>query len=1426
MSDWKINRQWRVHVRTQEPQLQSTESLAAYPAVILLGAAGIGKSFELNRLMEADRSAGLEVRSERIVTIARTNDALEAGLRKLVEGATATTAIHLDGLDEAMLSNRQLQLSLEHFISDSLARTQARLRIACRSGVWPNYLRGIMDRCIRPIDGEPDQDCTPQAVLQPLTDEDLITIAEREGVASPANFLAACQARNITLLAQQPIVLKLLLRLNKSHGGLPISRSAILDQGMRALMTDSEDRRDLGLTDRFLPRMLLEAAGRLACFMLLSGHDEFSLRDTEDDRCFGWPALEALPPDTNPLGRDLLVALGDTALFERRGDGHFGFAHRQFAEHLAGKTLSKLPPHQSKALLCTRLGWRFGVAGPLRETAAAAASSNSALADWLAECDPEVVGLSEVASDDVRRTATLTLLGKFRRHEFTDASVRRDGVQLEGLRFKGAEAELGPILLERGKGLEDLHECAVELALLWELHELSDELAAMALDPEVSLHVRRSASMAILKMGTAESKRRLMPLADGSSTDSDDDLKGIALSCNWPEHLSSRELLPLLTNSKRSTYFGSYGYFLIELDESGFNASDCILDGLDWAFDCIKRRLGHGYDHDRILRLAKRIAHESLTSVGNPAVAHSLARLLLEASARHVGSPLAAPKNLRLIDPGEPCESDPEAPLVGRQIERRILLTAIVRVTHEEKYEHGLWATRETPGLLVLEDFRWLLTQAVDAKYSAVEQRGFAFLASMLQWTSDADCYEAWFAVRSIEPVASVMKYASFIEIPSPEEENARKYHRIMHGERKPTPIKKLTPCAAQRVQDYLQLCQEKDPNFFFQLCRELTLTDESQYYGVGLDIHATPGWEAADAETRSRIVDAAVRFMETPTTIPEDCRSEPMNSVLEGHVAAIKLLEVERPDWVANLNPDWWDRWGWYLLRELRPDMHGEAKEPKLRLLGLLAQHAPGRIRTELLRLASLSGDETKHLCRTILDFAVSYRDVQLDTELLSLEKSNGIALDRLRYFTEFLLVRGKSAMRDLIAILDPNAAGDADSRTSIIASTLLSCKTVESWGTVMGLISGNAPLAARVLADFCRKGRRMRSEDDDFSSAGLKGLTPRQIGAFVGLLLRLFPPETDPVHEGVYSPSADEPAREARDRLISYLGDSQSQDAVEALRALEREFGEKYSWIRRPRARAERALLRSLWNPIPPETVAALLVDADKKLIRSPADAVDGIVHALDAFNRDLRRAGTHRLEHLWNTGDAVSPKAEEHISAELADVIKVYFGRYGVAIDREVQLYRGPLPASAGGPPGDLVDILLTAPDRATATGNAIIIPIEVKLSNNAEVKTALSEQLVKRYMPHADSDEGLFVLLFMNAPGLKRSHRPRWPSVSAATTELETQAKAIEESSGGGRRISVVVIDASLPSAAPGQTTTKVRKKKLASIKRKTGKRKRG
>jgi hypothetical protein len=312
------------------------------------------------------------------------------------------------------------------------------------------------------------------------------------------------------------------------------------------------------------------------------------------------------------------------------------------------------------------------------------------------------------------------------------------------------------------------------------------------------------------------------------------------------------------------------------------------------------------------------------------------------------------------------------------------------------------------------------------------------------------------------------------------------------------------------------------------------------------------------------------------------------------------------------------------------------------------------------------------------------------------------------------------------------------------------------------------------------------------------------------VALLLRAFPPESDPQDDGRARFSGpDDEARRLRAQLISWLGDQCDMEAVEAIKLLERQFGAKYPWLRRPRATAERGYRLASWMPVPPQAVAKLLAERDKRLIRSGSDAVAGVIAAIRQFERRLRHEGSGDLDSLWNTptGRLATPKEEEQVSTKLCDSIRDYFREYAVGAEREVEIYR-----RLGGVPGSEVDILCRVLPVGAKNGDTIIVPIEVKLSHNREARTGLRGQLVDRYMSQLGTSLGVFVLVWMGSFDEAAGHQPLWDSPAAASEELKKQARDAVASCGLAD-VQTAVIDASLPTvpakakaAAPNQRPT--------------------
>jgi hypothetical protein len=298
----------------------------------------MGKTCELSYLADSDRKRGLDVRFERLAVLGQTADSLESKLDVLAAAATQETVMYLDALDEVMVPVKTAGLIIERWVRDKLSSVKPALRISCRDDpVWPSRV----EDAIREVYGE--DDCA-FALLQLLSPEDIKTVATTSGIDGDA-FIEAVDRAGSVVLSQQPLTLEMLLRVYAETGSLPTRRKELFAQGMHLLAADRYERLEAGTAFDVPVSDVLDAAERLACLCLLSGRDSISLDDFPSSSALGRLEVETLPAARHPLDDRLLNAVGRSGLCDGAGPRGFRFAHRQFAESLAGRRLATLPLH-------------------------------------------------------------------------------------------------------------------------------------------------------------------------------------------------------------------------------------------------------------------------------------------------------------------------------------------------------------------------------------------------------------------------------------------------------------------------------------------------------------------------------------------------------------------------------------------------------------------------------------------------------------------------------------------------------------------------------------------------------------------------------------------------------------------------------------------------------------------------------------------------------------------------------------------------------------------------------------------------------------------------------------------------------------------------------------------------------------------------
>ena len=1339
---WNIERVWTAATEGKTEQLRTPE-LSRFRGLVMLGTAGAGKTFEAARLANHERTSGACVRECRLAEFADTSTQLADHLRRISEGADEKTAFYLDALDEAMIPAGRCWLAIKHWVTNELHATGAAIRITCRSAVWPSPLTQVIREYAanRPF---------ATALLHALRDDDILAAAASHPIDDPAAFLRRIRDSGARSLADQPLSLRMLMRLHQSSHGLPTSLKDLFEQGLQLLASDPQGRRVIDTQNPVPPRALLDAAERLACYLILTARDTVHLDDEPT------PGRLSLPNLSAHFTPEELNAIRWSGLSDSTSPASFRFAHRQFAEYLAGRRLAKLPTHQARAFLASSDGWNNGVAGPLRETAAITAMLKRDIADWIATRDPDVIGLSDIADPGLRQAATLALLDRFRAGELTSAQLHFGELEFKGLRYSDAAADLQPLLLARGHGSDHLLHCAIELVRAWELSSLSTGLADLVLDSAVTIPLRVSAAHTLHHCGDATARQRLKPLTAGLPEDDEDQLKGIALQCMWPDHMSTSDLLQALTPRRRPSSFGAYESFLLQLDRNEFAALDDLDAGLNWAI----HQASDSRDAGAMRRIAIRIVQTALyhPNVNDPKVSRALTALLVE-WARHHTTPLRwLPKDS--LHGASPAEQHDKAPLRTNPNVRRRLIDLLARDVPTP--QHMVTMEHCTPGLGNIEDFAWLLDRACDRRYRKTARENYLYLAQ------------------------SILGNQRSVELASDQARELRR-HWKMHvdcsgdaDEARP-----LDPSPSRRVTATLRRAETEDVRYFHQLCLDLTLGPTSTQYGFHRFLTRTPGWWNADSDVRLRIVAVAKTYLSNADIVSEATRAVSPRSLHVEVMGAIWLLLKLDSDWLISRSDFWWGNWCWYFLRQLAPDLAGEPNEPKRDVLRLLNDNCPAILCQEIMTLALGQDDAFRELLPSLLPLLMDLPNRELDERLCAALRYRRVAEPSTTAVAEFVLTRvpGKSTPECVDMLND--ATSPSDETVEHVAVALLRRTARNAWHVLKEFLPAVPERGRRVL------GRVAYKRDGHL----LDSLTTHQIGELAEVLIELFPPDQD----GARCVTPGDFARNLRAQSVAYLADLEDADSLNALRRLETRFADRYSWLPIARSQAERAWRLSRWSPFSVAAVRDVLGAATARLLRSEVDVIEGIEFALANYEAALNRDGGDSPEDLWNTarGTKPTPKAEEHVSGKLCGVVRAYFRDFAVAADREVEIRRRKVASSRGGEPGSEVDILVQVPTRGTVSGDAMRVPIEVKLSGNDDARTAIRTQLAERYMPQLCASHGVYVVVWMSLPRpdeLQKHHRPKWTSIERAREDLREAAERLSKER--GIHVRTIVVDGSL------------------------------
>ena len=559
------------HGRHFNPDVVPFGAIQDTPCLALLGEPGIGKTTALDQ-HKAQLARQLAASGDHFVwkdlNAYQTDSLLVQRVFEnpaVAEWARGSGRLHLflDSFDECLIRVDVLAAliaeQLENFPLERL-----RLRIACRTAVWPSFL----ENRLRALWGD-------QALgvyeLAPLRETDVAEAASARGLDSAA-FLSEVSRREAQSLASTPVTLRFLLNTYEHTRTFPHTQVELYRQGCLHLCEEvSESRLAAGQRGELTGPQRLAVASRIAALSIFCARPTIFTGVDAGDLAQGEigirqivgsaEAVDGLPFEiTERAVREVL----DTGLFSARGPQRLGFSHQTYAEFLAATYFSMHTMEFSQLLsliTCVSEG-QTRVPPQLQETAAWLATIHRPVYDRIVDQDPQVLLGSDVTtmSPEARERLVESLLRAFNAGTLVD-NRWEEKPKYRKLYHPRLAAQLQPYIEDASKTYI-VRRVAIDITESCELRDLQTVLVNRVLDPAETLVVRQRAASAVSRIADGPTMAGLKPFIAGVPEDTQDELKGVALRALWPDQLTAAEVFAVITPPKDPNLFGAYRDFI------------------------------------------------------------------------------------------------------------------------------------------------------------------------------------------------------------------------------------------------------------------------------------------------------------------------------------------------------------------------------------------------------------------------------------------------------------------------------------------------------------------------------------------------------------------------------------------------------------------------------------------------------------------------------------------------------------------------------------------------------------------------------------------------------------------------------------------------------------------------------------------------
>lgn len=555
--------------------------------LILLGGPGEGKSYSIKEqyeILELPKSQkmffdlgryGTKKRLEQKIFNDKTIIDWKNGNYKLY--------LFLDGLDEGLLINEELNFSLIDEIED-LPIDRLHLIITCRRNEWSLQLeKELID--IFKVEN------IKILELAPLLEEDVEKLLLMNSIDFN-NFHNELITNNILELASKPMTLQMLIDIYLNDNHLPKGIEELYEKATWRLLTENNPNYGKKSIDTdFDKNDMLLIASRVAAMSTL-GNKSTIIKDDKLDT-FAEEDLRLIDIAGNAF-RDIksiskinehkIIKVLSSALFTSQGEGKVKWVHQNYANFLTSFYIEK-NNFEDKQIENIILNSQNKIHPQLKDLSSWIVINRTEIFKKVVNIDPFVMIKSDLSniSESNKERIIFILLNSIKNEEIIDVPYSII-LQLKKLNHQNIINQLDQYINKNNKNILS-RKTAYQIALACKLTNYLETAIAVALSTKEEAIIRESAARLVKEIGDDSQKLMLEPLIMNSKEMNDpyQQLKGIALFSLFPDIIDINKVLIALERDNNENFFGEYSLFIISLPEmlSNKDLNLCLEWGLD-----------------------------------------------------------------------------------------------------------------------------------------------------------------------------------------------------------------------------------------------------------------------------------------------------------------------------------------------------------------------------------------------------------------------------------------------------------------------------------------------------------------------------------------------------------------------------------------------------------------------------------------------------------------------------------------------------------------------------------------------------------------------------------------------------------------------------------------------------------------------------